>query len=137
MNVSNSKAASPITQIPAPSFMPKTSVWKRAKSRYNAPLTGFLFISPWLLGFLLLQLWPIIQSFYLSFTEYNLLTPAVWTGTRNFEEIANDRLFFNSLKVTFTYVFASVPLKLAAALLFALVLNQAVRGIGLYRTLIY
>ncbi|KIL42363.1 ABC transporter permease [Gordoniibacillus kamchatkensis] len=106
-------------------------------SRYNAPFAGFLFISPWLIGFLLLQLWPIIQSFYLSFTDYNLLDQAHWIGTKNFRQIAHDRLFFNSLKVTFTYVLTSVPLKLAVALLVAMLLNRAVRGISIYRTLIY
>jgi multiple sugar transport system permease protein len=108
-----------------------------ALSRYNAPFVGFLFISPWLLGFLLLQLWPILQSLYLSFTEYNLLDPARWIGWKNFSQIAHDRLFFNSLKVTFTYVLTSVPLKLAAALLVAMLLNRAIRGIAVYRTIIY
>jgi multiple sugar transport system permease protein len=115
----------------------RQTAMRRALSRYNAPFVGFLFISPWLIGFLLLQLWPILQSFYLSFTEYNLLDPARWIGTKNFRQIAHDRLFYNSLKVTFTYVAASVPLKLIAALLFAMLLNRAVRGIAVYRTLIY
>jgi multiple sugar transport system permease protein len=106
-------------------------------SRYNAPFVGFVFIAPWLVGFLVLQLWPILQSFFLSFTEYNLLDPARWIGTRNFRDIAHDRLFFNSLRVTFTYVVTSVPLKLVVALLFAMLLNRAVRGIAIYRTLIY
>lgn len=105
--------------------------------KYNAPIAGLLFISPWLLGFLVLQLWPIVQSFYLSFTEYNLLDPAHWIGSKNFRAILHDRLFFNSLKVTFTYVLMSVPLKLAVALFTAMLLNRAVRGISIYRTLIY
>ncbi|MFD2611416.1 carbohydrate ABC transporter permease [Paenibacillus gansuensis] len=105
--------------------------------RWNAPFAGYLFIAPWLIGFLVLQLWPIIQSFYLSFTEYSLLEAPQWIGTKNFEAIANDRLFYNSLKVTFTYVLASVPLKLAAALGVAMLLSRAIRGISLYRTVIY
>lgn len=105
--------------------------------RWNAPFAGYLFIAPWLIGFLVLQLWPIIQSFYLSFTEYSLLDAPRWIGTKNFEAIANDRLFYNSLKVTFTYVLASVPLKLAAALGVAMLLNRAIRGISVYRTMIY
>jgi multiple sugar transport system permease protein len=110
---------------------------RRAKSRYNAPFVGFLFIAPWLVGFLLLQLWPIVESLYLSFTDYNLLDQAHWIGAKNFQEIAHDRLFYNSLKVTFTYVLASVPLKLVTALLFAILLNRAVRGIAFYRTILY
>lgn len=110
---------------------------RRALSRYNAPFVGYLFIAPWLCGFLLLQLWPILQSFYLSFTDYNLLDPARWIGAKNFQSIAHDRLFYNSLRVTFTYVLTSVPLKLITALLFAMLLNRAVRGIAFYRTIIY
>ena len=91
----------------------------------------------WLLGFLILQLWPIIQSFYLSFTEYSLLEPARWIGLENYQDIAHDRLFFNSLKVTFLYVIASVPLKLLVALAVALLLNRNIRGISFYRTIIY
>jgi multiple sugar transport system permease protein len=115
----------------------RQTVLRRALSRYNAPFAGFVFISPWLVGFLLLQLWPIMQSFYLSFTEYNLLDPARWIGWQNFLHISNDRLFYNSLKVTFIYVLTSVPLKLATALFIAMLLNRAVRGIAVYRTLIY
>ena len=88
------------------------------------------------LGFLILQLWPIIQSFYLSFTEYSPLEPARWIGLENYQDIAHDRLFFNSLKVTFLYVIASVPLKLLVALAVA-PLNRNIRGISFYRTIIY
>ncbi|TVY10756.1 carbohydrate ABC transporter permease [Paenibacillus cremeus] len=115
---------------------PKSSL-RHSLSRWNAPFAGYLFIAPWLIGFLVLQLWPIIQSFYLSFTEYSLLDPPRWIGTKNFESIAHDRLFFNSLKVTFTYVLTSVPLKLASALAAAMLLNRAVRGIAFYRTAMY
>ncbi|MBU5344494.1 carbohydrate ABC transporter permease [Paenibacillus lautus] len=113
------------------------AVAKTFKGRWNAPLAGYLFIAPWLLGFLILQLWPIIQSFYLSFTEYSLLEPARWIGLKNYQDIAHDRLFFNSLKVTFLYVIASVPLKLLVALAVALLLNRNIRGISFYRTIIY
>ncbi|MGU3470866.1 carbohydrate ABC transporter permease [Paenibacillus sp. D51F] len=109
----------------------------RAGRRWNAPVVGYLFIAPWLLGFLILQLWPIIQSFYLSMTEFSLLEPARWIGLDNYRHISHDRLFFNSLRVTFVYVAASVPLKLIAALLVAMLLNRQIRGISIYRTIIY
>ncbi|WNR42837.1 carbohydrate ABC transporter permease [Paenibacillus roseipurpureus] len=122
----------------------KNNVHKKSRSslsvylgQWNAPVVGYVFIAPWLIGFLVLQLWPIIQSFYLSFTEYSLLDAPHWIGSANYENIAKDRLFFNSLKVTFTYVLASVPLKLAAALFIAILLNRSIRGISVYRTLIY
>lgn len=106
--------------------------------RWNAPVAGYLFISPWLLGFLGLTAYPLILSLYYSFTDYTLLEPINWVGTNNYELIFTaDSKFVTSVKVTFLYVLASVPLKLIAALLVAIVLNRAVRGIGLYRTAIY
>lgn len=112
---------------------------RRAKpKKWNAPVAGYLFISPWLLGFIGLTAYPLFLSLYYSFTDYTLMEPINWVGTRNYELIFTaDSKFVNSVKVTFLYVLASVPLKLIAALLVAMVLNKAVRGIGLYRTAIY
>lgn len=107
-------------------------------SRWNAPIAGYLFISPWLLGFLGLTAYPLLLSLYYSFTDYTLMEPISWVGTRNYEQILTaDPKFIQSVKVTFMYVIASVPLKLAAALLVAILLNKAIRGISLYRTAIY
>lgn len=106
--------------------------------RWNAPVAGYLFISPWLLGFIGLTAYPLFLSLYYSFTDYTLMEPISWVGTRNYELIFTaDSKFAQSVKVTFIYVLASVPLKLIAALLVAMVLNRAIRGIGLYRTAIY
>lgn len=101
-------------------------------------VAGYLFISPWLIGFLLLTLWPIIRSFYLSFTEYSLLEDPTWVGFANYSDIfLNDRLFRQSLHVTFAFVLFSVPLKLLFSLLIAMLLNRSIRGINAYRTAIY
>ncbi|MGG4143374.1 sugar ABC transporter permease [Paenibacillus algorifonticola] len=101
-------------------------------------LAGYVFISPWLLGFLLLTLWPIAQSFYLSFTEYSLLEAPQWTGMDNYVNIfTNDSTFTTSLKVTFMFVLFSVPLKLFFSLMVALALNKSLRGMNIYRTAIY
>lgn len=107
-------------------------------NRWNAPIAGYLFISPWLLGFLGLTAYPLFLSLYYSFTDYTLMEPIHWIGTRNYERIFTaDPKFLQSVKVTFMYVLASVPLKLIAALFVAVVLNKAIRGISLYRTAIY
>ena len=124
----NAQTAQPVGKVQLDKNM--KAVAKTLKGRWNAPLAGYLFIAPWSLGFLILQLWPIIQSFYLSFTEYSPLEPARWIGLENYQDIAHDRLFFNSLKVTFLYVIASVPLKLLVALAVALPLNRNIRGIS-------
>ncbi|WP_338552134.1 sugar ABC transporter permease [Paenibacillus sp. KS-LC4] len=101
-------------------------------------LAGYVFISPWLLGFLLLTLWPIAQSFYLSFTEYSLLEAPEWIGMDNYVSIfTNDSTFTTSLKVTFMFVLFSVPLKLFFSLMVAMALNKSLRGMNIYRTAIY
>jgi len=107
-------------------------------SRWDAPIAGYLFILPWLIGFFGLTAYPMILSLYYSFTDYTLMEPISWVGARNYERIftADDK-FIQSIKVTFMYVIASVPLKLIAALLVAVVLNKAMKGISAYRTAIY
>lgn len=108
------------------------------RSRWESPLAGYLFISPWLLGFLLLTMWPMIQSVYYSFTKFTLLEAPEWVGLRNYERIfADDDVFRQSLKVTFLFVAFSVPLKLICALLVAMLLNKKIKGISFYRTFIY
>jgi multiple sugar transport system permease protein len=105
--------------------------------RQKENLYGHVFLMPWLLGLLLLTSGPIIASFYLSFTQYDLLTPPNWIGLDNYTRLFDDDRFFSSLRVTFTFVFLSVPLKLVFALAIALVLNRGLRAIGLYRAVYY
>lgn len=108
------------------------------KGRWESPIAGYLFISPWLLGFLLLTLWPMIQSMYYSFTKYTLLDAPEWIGLRNYERIfADDEMFRQSLKITILFVVLSVPIKLFSALMVAMVLNKKIKGISVYRTFIY
>ncbi|MGG3468562.1 sugar ABC transporter permease [Neobacillus pocheonensis] len=108
------------------------------RKRWESPIAGYLFISPWLVGFLILTLWPMIQSVYYSFTDYSLLEAPHWVGAANYEKIFNeDNLFFKSLGVTLWFVAFSVPLKLAVALLVAMFLNQKIKGLSIYRTMIY
>lgn len=106
--------------------------------------SSYLFLLPWLIGFFVFTLYPMIYSLYLSFTEYNILQPPTWIGGKNFfvmflgnAEYPRDERFINSLLVTFRYVFISVPLKLAFALFVAMLMNQKLRLIPLYRTIYY
>jgi len=99
---------------------------------------GYLFLLPWLIGFFGLTLGPALASLYLSFTDYDLLTPPRWTGLGNYEyALVQDERLRNALTVTFTYVLWSVPLKLATALGLAMVLDRSVRGVGFYRAAFY
>lgn len=111
---------------------------RKSKTSDEHHLAGYLFISPWLLGFFLLTVWPIIRSFYLSFTEYSLLEDPSWVGLDNYSEIFfKDQLFRKALGVTFTFVVFSVPVKLFCSLMVAMLLNKSLRGISMYRTAIY
>lgn len=106
--------------------------------RWDAPIAGYMFIAPWLIGFLGLTAYPMLLSLYYSFTNYTLLESINWVGVKNYQRIfTDDTRFTTSVGVTFKYVLASVPLKLIAALLVAVVLNKAIRGLSFYRTAIY
>lgn len=99
---------------------------------------GLFYITPWIIGFLLLQLYPLISSFFYSFTNYNLGGNFAYVGIENFKKLlVEDTEFWNSLKITLTFVFVSVPCKLAFALFIAMLLNQKVRFVGFFRTLYY
>jgi multiple sugar transport system permease protein len=99
---------------------------------------GYFFLLPWFIGFFGLTLGPIISSLYLSFTDFDLLTPAEWIGTANYERMfTRDPRFMASMRVTFFFVLFSVPMKLAFALGVALLLNRGMRGLPLYRALFY
>ncbi|MGG6312554.1 carbohydrate ABC transporter permease [Paenibacillus macerans] len=108
------------------------------RTAWRAQLTGYAFISPFVIGFLAFTLIPIAISLYLSFTSYNLFTAPKWTGTANFEKMfTQDPKYWNSVRVTFIYVLAGVPLRLMFALFVAMLLNTKSRMVGLYRTVYY
>jgi oligogalacturonide transport system permease protein len=99
---------------------------------------GLVYISPWLVGFLCFTLVPFLATIFFSFTEYPVLRPPRFTGLENYIAMfTQDDLFPKSLSVTALYGLFTVPLKLAFALLVALILNRRIRGIGFYRTIYY
>ena len=107
-------------------------------------ISSYAFLVPWLIGFFVLTLYPMIYSLYLSFTQFDILQPPRWIGLRNFfimfagnARYPKDERFLNSLFVTLRFVFISVPLKLAFALAIAMLMNQKLRLIPLYRTVYY
>jgi len=104
--------------------------------RKNA--AGYTFLLPWLVGFFLLAIGPILASLYLSFTKYNVINPPAWIGLDNYIYMAqSDARFRKALQVTFTFVALAVPAKLVFALAVAMVLDRGIRAIGLYRALFY
>lgn len=98
----------------------------------------YLYISPWLLGFIFLTLGPMVVSIFLSFTRWDIITSPIWVGLGNFRELLfEDPLFWKSLKVTALYSLVSVPLHLVTSLLVAILLNQKIKAMGVFRTIFY
>lgn len=101
-------------------------------------VAGYLFMTPWLLGFVFIVGGPVLVSLYLSFTEYNILGSPSWVGWDNYVQMFTvDDRFRTSLKVTLTYLVVSVPLVQVFALFLATVLHKGVRGLAFYRTVFY
>jgi multiple sugar transport system permease protein len=108
------------------------------ESSWRDSAAGYLFLAPWLIGFFGLTLGPALVSLYLSFTDYDLLSNPRWVGAANYVRIAtSDPKFSAAMHVTFLYVALAVPLKLAFALLVAMMLNRGLRGLPLYRAIFY
>jgi multiple sugar transport system permease protein len=100
-------------------------------------LTGYLFVAPAVLGFLLWYIGPMIYTVWISLHEWDLLSPKEWTGFDNYQRMWNDDLFWKSLRVTAYYVVVSVPLVQIAAFAIAMLLNIRVRGQAVFRTIFY
>ncbi len=109
----------------------------RLNVRTREAIECYLFILPAILGLLIFYIGPMIASFILSLTDYDLLTPPEFIGLDNYREMAGDPLFWQSLKVTSIYSVVSVPLVLAVGLFLAVLLNQKVRGSTFFRSVFY
>lgn len=109
----------------------------RPRGARRENLAGYLFMSPWIAGFLLLTAGPMAASLYFAFTDYNLFDAPQWIGLDNFTEMFGDARWRTSVEITGWYVVIGTPLKLAAALGVALLLNQSRRGQGFYRAAFY
>ena len=109
-----------------------------AAARLHPDAVAYVFLLPWLIGFFGLTLGPALASFYLSFTDFDLLRDPRWIGARNYVRIAtDDPKFAASMRVTLVYVGLAVPFRLGFALAIAMLLNRGVRGLPLYRALFY
>ena len=96
---------------------------------------GYLFAAPWLIGFIVFTAGSMAFSVWMSLQKWNITTPPVWVGFRNYEKaFTQDALFWKCLFNTAYYAFVSVPLRVMLALLLAVLLNQPVRGIAFFQT---
>lgn len=111
----------------------------KGKKQKKYQLWGLVFILPWLIGFLVFQLFPLMDSLYYSFTNYNPLRgSSKWVGFGNYIKMfIRDKDVIPSMLTTFYYVLLSVPFKLLSALVVAMLLNNKAKGINFFRTVYY
>lgn len=128
MAINESKAAVP---QPAPK---KQKLGLMAQKEERA---AYLFLLPWLLGLVLLLGIPVLASIILSLTQWNLMTPPKWIGLENYRDMFSDKDFYHSMGVTLRYLVISVPTYLVAAMGLALLLNQKLKGMYFFRTVMF
>lgn len=113
------------------------SILRRPTLSQRERIWAYLLISPWLLGFLIFTFGPMLASLYFSFTDYNITDPPVWTGLANYRRLFTDPLFWSSLKITFQYAAMALPLSLVLGFSLAVLLNQDIPGVKIWRTIYF
>jgi multiple sugar transport system permease protein len=108
---------------------------RRARWRELRP--ALLFLSPWIIGFLVFTAWPVLYSAYLSLTDYDVFNPPAWVGLDNYREMVGDPDVRRALYNTLFYTTIQVPLYVAVALGLAMLLNQVGRASGFFRTVFF
>ena len=109
----------------------------RMTLKQQEALQGFLYISPWIVGFLIFTVGPMIASLYLSFTQYNIVTEPQFIGLNNYVQMVNDPLFWKSIENTLYYTAIFVPISISASLGLAILLNQNIVGRSVIRVLYF
>ncbi len=112
---------------------------KKGASRFarRETIQFYLYISPWIIGFLVFLLYPLLSSLYYSFTRYEIGGRPLWIGLRNYVEMFRDPRYLNSLKVTSIFALVSVPGLTVVALGLALILSRKLRGINIFRSIYF
>lgn len=108
----------------------------KSKLYWKNVFEGYAFISLWIVGFVVFTAGALLGSFSISLTKWNIVGTPEYVGLQNYQKMIEDKFFWQSLRVTLIYLL-NVPLNLALGLFLALLLNQKIRGIGIFRTLFY
>ena len=116
---------------------PRRRSGSQAKEAGRDNKAGYLFLLPWLIGLVVIDVGPMLASLYLSFTNYSLIQAPEWVGLENYIRMLDDPRLHKSLSVTFIYVIVGVPLQLAVALAIAMLLNEGMKGLAFYRSMFY
>lgn len=109
----------------------------RSKLARKEAIEGYLYASPWFIGFIIFTAGPIIASLILSFTDWDLVNLPRWIGFGNYRTLLDDPLFWQGLKVTSIYSLFSIPLGIAGGLTIAVLLNQKIKGLSVFRSIYY
>jgi multiple sugar transport system permease protein len=112
---------------------------RRKPRRYTTKdaIWGYLMIAPLMLGLFVFYLWPVCQTFYFSFTEWGAFGKYHWSGLSNYQQLFSDPQLLEALRNTLIFTVISVPVGIMVSILVAVLLNQKIRGVGIYRTLYF
>lgn len=117
--------------------MDRFHVRRRSSLTRREKIDGWLFASPWILGFVLFTAGPMLASLVISFTAWDLVGAPRWIGLDNWSRLISDPLVRQSLRVTTVYALVSVPLSIVIGFGLAMLLNTGIRGLSVYRTVFY
>ena len=120
-----------------PDNLPTVSRWRMTKRERKNLLTGLLFISPWIVGFLAFLVYPMYYTIRISFTRYSGFGEPTWIGWANYERMFNDDLFWTALYNTFYYTGLAVPIGAVVAMSLALAMNSPLPEVPIYRAILY
>ena len=124
-----------VSSVPRAIAMPKRGL---SKARRRHIIEAYLYMGPWLIGYVALTLIPVLLSLYYSFTNYDVISPERWIGLQNYiEAFTKDDQFWPSLGKTFYYAGITVPIGVVGSLLLAVFLNVSLRGTAVFRTLFF
>jgi multiple sugar transport system permease protein len=123
----------PTTSIAPPS---RTKPVNPKRERNRETLTAWLFLLPSFVGFVIFTAGPVVAAGVISLLDWNLFSPPTWAGLRNFARLGPDPTFWSALGNTVYFTFVSVPLTIVVSLALALLLNQGVRRIAVFRSLL-
>ncbi len=127
--------AQPVQAQTRPGYL--TQRWSSPETRRNM-LSGLLFASPWIVGLALFWIYPILASFYYSFTEFNGIQNPQWIGLQNYSALfTQDSEFWIAVYNTLYFSIISIPLAIVLAFALALLLNAKIRGQTFYRTVYF
>ena len=133
--VTSAPAPRPATGRAGSAPDPRSTRGRAARRRETA--AGYIFLSPWLIGFFALTAGPMLFSLYLAFTNYDIFSAPRFIGFDNFTRMFSDDVWWNSVRITLIYVLVGTPVKLAAALGVAMLLNFRNKGSGFFRSAFY